>query len=161
MNARSPAWSWSVRRWSELEVTTAYALLALCAEVFVVEQACAYLDLDGKDLHADALHVFAVCDHEGGARIGAYLRVVPPTVSFTEPSLGRVVTAPDARGSGLGHELVRRGIEALLQRWPGSAIRIGAQAHLERYYAAHGFVVDSEPYLEDGIPHIEMLRAAP
>lgn len=155
------SWVWSVRRWAELDATLAYRLLALRAEVFVVEQSCAYLDLDGKDLRADTLHVFATRGSSESIDIGAYLRVVPPHVSFAEPSLGRVVTAPSARGGGLGHELVRRGISALQAEWPGSPIRIGAQAHLQRYYAAHGFVVDSDPYLEDGIPHVEMLRPAP
>ena len=85
----------------------------------------------------------------------ATLRVVDPGVKYTEPSIGRVATAPEARGTGLGKELMRRGIAAC----GGAPIRIGAQAHLEKFYGELGFIRASEPYDEDGIPHIEMIRA--
>lgn len=151
---------WHACGFAALDGATVYALLRLRSEVFVVEQACAYLDPDGKDLHPEVLHVFALDPGSGGARPLAYLRALPPGLSFDEPSLGRVVTSTAARGSGLGHVLVRQGIAAVATRWPGLPIRIGAQAHLQGFYAQHGFVVDSEPFLEDGIPHVEMLRRA-
>jgi ElaA protein len=79
-------------------------------------------------------------------------------VKYAEPSLGRVITSPAARGSGLGHRLVDEGIARCAAAWPGQAIRIGAQARLEAFYASHGFVREGDDYIEDGIPHCEMVR---
>lgn len=154
------ALAWHAQPFAALDAATLYALLRLRSEVFVVEQACAYLDLDGKDLHPDVVHVFALEQGASDPRPLAYLRALPPGLSFGEPSIGRVVTAPAARGGGLGHLLMRRGIAEAVARWPQAPIRIGAQAHLQPFYAQHGFVLASEPYLEDGIPHVEMLRSA-
>lgn len=123
--------------------------MVLRERVFIVEQTCAYLDADGHD--AASRHLWAEAD--GGA-IAAYLRIVPPGEKFAEVSLGRIATAPEHRGGGLGHELVRRGLHAV----GAVAVRISAQAHLERFYGQHGFRRASELYLEDGIPHIDMLR---
>ncbi len=153
---KSPAeYSWTCARLAELPTSAAYRLLQLRAEVFVVEQDCAYLDLDGKDLLPGAWQLLA-CDAEG--RVRACLRLLAPGVSFAEPALGRIATAGAARGSGLGRELLRRGIAECQARFPGQPIRIGAQAYLIDFYAGFGFVVDSAPYDEDGIPHVEMLR---
>ena len=80
-------------------------------------------------------------------------------MKYAEPSLGRVITAPEARGTGLGRVLVGEGVRRCLQAWPGQGIRISAQAHLARFYGDFGFVGVGEPYLEDNIPHLEMLRA--
>ncbi|HWU88131.1 MAG TPA: GNAT family N-acetyltransferase, partial [Kofleriaceae bacterium] len=88
--------------------------------------------------------------------IVAYLRIVPAGAKYDEASIGRVVTAPEARGTGLGRELMRRGLAAA-GRVP---LRIGAQAHLEKFYGELGFVRASDVYDEDGIPHVEMTRAA-
>ncbi|MDX1625438.1 MAG: GNAT family N-acetyltransferase [Wenzhouxiangellaceae bacterium] len=129
-----------------------YALLALRVEVFVVEQDCPYQDIDGLDF--DARHVSA---WRGEIPL-AYARLLGPGVRFDEPSIGRVVTAGSARRTGLGRELVRRAIEAADRAWPGRAVRISAQRYLERFYAEFGFETVSEPYLEDGIPHLEMIR---
>ena len=116
--------------------------------MFVVEQACVYLDADGID---------PVCRHlwAAGDAIAAYLRIVPAGVTYEEVALGRIVTAPEARGSGLGRTLVQRGLDAV----GPVPVRISAQAHLERFYAELGFRPASDVYLEDGIPHLEMLRA--
>jgi ElaA protein len=139
---------WHERAFAELSVAELYAIVELRERVFVVEQKCAYLDADGYD--PPSRHLWAA----RGDSILAYLRIVPAGVKFVEASLGRIVTAPEARGTGLGKELVRRGIAAL-----GAApIRIGAQAHLERFYNDFGFRRASDVYDEDGIPHIEMLR---
>ena len=115
------------------------------------------LDPDGKDMHADALHVIGRADDDG---IAAYLRILPAGLSYPQASFGRVLTAPAYRGRGLGDPLVRIALEHIERRWPGSDVQIGAQAHLVHYYARHGFVRNSETYLDDGIPHIDMLRAA-
>ena len=139
---------WFDRSFDELTTHQLYRIVELRERVFVVEQACIYLDADGLDLQAR--HVWA----ESADRIDAYLRIVPAGVKFPELSIGRVIVAPHARGTGLGKELMQRGIEAAR----GVPIRIGAQAHLEKFYAELGFARVSEDFVEDGIPHLEMLR---
>src|SRR5262249_48722402 len=139
---------WHDRAFAELTTAELYAIIALRERVFVVEQACAYLDADGVDV---------VARHLWAARAGAivaYCRIVPAGAKFAEPSMGRVITAPETRGTGLGKELMRRALAAV----GPVAIRIGAQAHLERFYTELGFERASEPYDEDGIPHVEMVR---
>ena len=132
---------------------TLYALLRLRSEVFVVEQRCVFQDMDGAD--GDCLHL--LCEGADG-RLLASARLVPAGLKYAEASIGRVVIAPPARGGGLGHELMREAVRALEGQWGPQAIRIGAQARLQAFYEQHGFVRDGEPYVEDGIPHIEMLR---
>ncbi|NZA27180.1 GNAT family N-acetyltransferase [Luteimonas sp. SJ-92] len=153
----SPSLRWQTRRFRELDLDALYAVLRLRAEVFVVEQRCAYLDPDGKDRHPDALHLLGLA---ADGALAAYLRILPAGVSYPEPSIGRVVTAPGHRGRGLGDPLLREALREIERRWPGTDVRIGAQAHLGDYYGRHGFVADSEPYLEDGIAHIDMMRRA-
>lgn len=148
---------WQARTFRDLDIDTLYALLKLRSEVFVVEQNCVYLDPDGKDAHPEAVHVFAAA---GDGAIAACLRILPAGLSYPQVSFGRVLTAPSWRGRGLGDALVRHALAQIDARWPGSDVQIGAQAHLQAYYARHGFVPSSEPYLDDGIPHIDMLRAA-
>ncbi len=140
---------WHEKGFSELTVSELYAITQLRERVFVVEQNCVYLDADGLD---------PVCRHlwaERGGALRAYLRIVPAGTKWAECSIGRVITAPEARGTGLGRELMARGIAAC----GNGAIRIGAQAHLEKWYGELGFTRASDVYDEDGIPHIEMLRA--
>jgi ElaA protein len=141
---------WKDRAFDELTVAQLYAILALRQRVFVVEQTCAYLDADGHD--AESRHVWAEDDR--GA-VHAYLRILPAGAKYAEVAIGRVVTSPESRGTGLGRTLMKRGIEAV----GPSPIRISAQAHLQAFYASLGFVTCSDVYDEDGIPHIEMLRA--
>jgi ElaA protein len=140
---------WIDRAFSELSAIDLYAILALRERVFVVEQKCAYQDADGVD--PQSRHVWAEDDKHA---IHAYLRIVPAGAKFAEVSIGRVVIAPEARGTGLGKTLMRHGL-AIAGSVP---VRIGAQAHLEKFYTELGFVRASAPYDEDGIPHIEMLR---
>jgi ElaA protein len=154
---RTPDLQWRCLPFHALSADTLYRLLRLRSEVFVVEQACVFLDMDGLD--AQCLHVLGeVVDADGTARLHASTRLVPPGVAFAEASIGRVVTAPAARGGGIGHALMAESVRLLEQLWGPQPIRIGAQAHLERFYNRHGFVSDDKPYIEDGIPHIEMLR---
>jgi ElaA protein len=140
--------TWHIRAFGELTAPELYAIVNLRERVFVVEQKCVYLDADGLD--PDCRHVWAA----RGADVIAYLRIVPAGVKYAELAIGRVVTAPEARGTGLGRELMQRGIAAA----GAVPIRIGAQAHLEAFYESLGFRRASEPYDEDGIAHIEMLR---
>lgn len=151
MNRFDP--DWHVQRFDELSLARLYAILRARAAVFVVEQNCPYQDLDGLD--EGALHLTA---WQRGAGLIAYARIVPPGARFAEPSIGRVLTAQAVRGSGFGHELMQRAIAAAQSAFAGSDLRISAQLHLERFYGELGFKTVSEPYPEDGIAHVEMLR---
>jgi ElaA protein len=133
-----------------------YAVMQLRSEVFVVEQNCIFQDMDGKD--AQAMHLLGLQQINGTEVLVAYARCFDRGVSFVEASIGRVVTSHRARGHGLGHQLMREAVAALTRTWGEQPIRIGAQAHLNGFYAQHDFVDMQLPYLEDGIPHLEMLR---
>lgn len=143
--------TWSCKSFGELTTLQVYKILQLRSEVFVVEQECAYLDPDGMDLAV--WHLLHCKDDE----VLAYQRCIPPGIAYEGVSaLGRVVVAADARGGNLGRELVQRGIKFNLEKWPDCPLRIGAQSYLEKFYSSLGFQQCSEPYLEDGIPHIYM-----
>ena len=146
-------WHWS--RFHALSVDDLYDALALRSAVFSVEQACAYLDPDGVDRHSSHL-----LGRDDAGVLQACLRVVDPGVKYAEASIGRVVTAPAVRGTGLGHRLFAVGLARCTAAWPGQGIRISAQAHLERFYAGYGFQPVGPTYLEDNIPHLEMHRPA-
>ena len=116
---------------------------------------CAYLDPDGLDRVS-----WHLLGHDGTGVLQAYLRVLDPEAKFSEPSMGRVITSPEVRGTGAGRLLVAEGVRRIDEAWPGQANRISAQAHLADFYGGFGYAVQGETYLEDGIPHVEMLRAA-
>ena len=144
---------WHLYPYPELRLDDLYDLLELRQRVFVLEQNCAYVDADGVDL--SCWHLLGRDEH---ARLDAYARIVPPGVKYTEPSIGRVVTHPRVRGQGLGKSLMREAIMHTVNLFPGEAIRIGAQMHLVRFYSEFGFDPVGDPYDEDGIPHVEMVR---
>lgn len=146
---------WEIKKFSELTATELYALLRLRVDVFVVEQACPYPELDGKDIHLETLHV-AVRAADGN--LAAYLRLLAPGVRYPGVSIGRVVTAKAFRGRGLSHGLIEKAVELARENWPGIPLQIGAQEYLRRFYQSHGFDATSKIYLEDGIPHIDMVR---
>lgn len=166
--------AWRLARFDELSPREIHELYRLRAAVFVVEQECAFQDIDGADPQSWHLMGFGPSaigspqqagDPRGegrdeGRQLLAYARLVPPGVKYEEASIGRIVTARSVRGTGLGRELVRESIARAERLWPGRAIRIGAQQRLERFYAGFGFATASAPYDEDGIPHVEMLRPA-
>ena len=145
------AWTW--RRFEDLGVDGVYDMLALRAKVFVLEQG-PYLDPDGADRQS-----WHLLGRNAAGELVAYLRVLDPGVKFDEVSIGRVVVDAALRGQGIGHALMREGLARCGAAWPGQAIRIGAQAHLQRFYVQHGFRTVSEEYLEDGIAHVQMLRS--
>ena len=147
-----PTWRWC--RFDELSVFELQAIYMARQLVFAVEQQCAYLDADGFDEASFHLAAWSPQDKPPLA----YARVVQPGQKYAEPSIGRVLTTPPARGTGLGRALVARAIAHCAQAFPGQGIRISAQARLERFYAELGFVAVGAPYIEDGIPHLEMLR---
>jgi ElaA protein len=143
-------WSWS--RFDELSLDGLYDALALRCRVFVLEQG-PYLDPDGLDRAA-----WHLLGRDGDGVLQAYLRAVDPERRFAEPSIGRVVVAPESRGQGQGRALVTQGLTRAGEVWPGRPLRISAQSHLQRFYRTFGFVPSGVEHLEDGIPHIEMLR---
>ncbi|WP_309682426.1 GNAT family N-acetyltransferase [Polaromonas sp.] len=145
---------WRFLPFEALTTGELYALLQLRSEVFVVEQACAFQDLDGAD--PQAMHLLGTLQ----GQLVTYARCFGAGQKFAEASIGRVVTRGSLRGSGAGHVLMRQAIASVTQRWGAQALRIGAQARLERFYRQHGFTPGGAPYIEDGIPHIEMLRPA-
>jgi ElaA protein len=138
----------------DLRVNVLYEMLRLRSEVFVVEQQCVFQDIDGAD--RQAMHLMGVQHGE----LQAYARCFGPGVKFAEASIGRVLTRQSARGTGLGHALIEQAISAVSQVWGPQAIRIGAQMQLAGFYAKHGFADVGKTYMEDGIPHLEMLRPA-
>jgi ElaA protein len=142
-------WQWC--RLGELSAEQLYAVLAARVAIFVVEQNCAYQDLDGLDAEAEHLIAWS------GTEVAGYLRVLGPGTRFDDPSIGRIITTKPFRGSGLGRDLVAKGIERTRLRYPGQPVRISAQQYLEKFYRDFGFATVSQPYLEDNIPHVEML----
>lgn len=151
--------TWQTKKFTELSLDQLYDVLKLRVDIFVVEQTCYYPDLDSdKDLldrHSQTLHLLGYQEE----RIVAYLRILPKGQSYPEHiSIGRVVTATQARGGGLGHQLMTEAITRCQQYFPNENIKISAQQHLKAYYQRHGFTQVSEMYLEDNIPHIAMIR---
>ncbi len=143
-------WTWA--RFDDLGVHALHDALALRCRVFILEQG-PYQDPDSADKHA-----WHLLGRSPDGALGAVLRVVDPGVHGAEPSIGRVVVAPELRGTGAGRALLQEGLQRCRSVWPGRAVRISAQAHLQRYYAEQGFVPVTDEYLEDGIAHIGMLR---
>lgn len=145
--------NWIVKPYNELSTDELYAILRLRSEVFVVEQNCVFLDMDNKD--QASYHLCGWAEQE----LAAYTRLVPPGVSYPSyPSIGRVVTSPRQRRSGLGRTLMLKSIEETTRLFGTMPIKIGAQLYLKKFYESVGFVQTSDVYLEDGIDHIEMLR---
>jgi ElaA protein len=144
-------WSWT--RFDELGVHGLYQVLALRCRVFILEQG-AYLDPDGVDPMC-----WHLCARDAQGVLVAYLRAVDPGVKYPEPSIGRVITAPQVRGIGLGRQLMTEGLARSARQWPGQTLRISAQSRLRRFYESLGFEAASNDYLEDGIPHVQMTRS--
>ena len=142
---------WQYKKFDELTSIELYEILKLRNNVFVVEQNCVYLDTDDKDLQS--WHLLGY-HHK---QLIAYLRILPPGLSYNEASIGRVVTHPDFRKCGYGIELMKTGIEKTMQQFNTDKIKISAQCYLLNFYSNLGFVAIGEAYLEDDIPHIEMI----
>jgi ElaA protein len=144
--------NWSLKEFAKLTVDELYAIIQLRNEVFVVEQNCVFQDADGKDPYAWHLMGFSESN-----QLAAYTRLLPAGASFSEASIGRVVSAGFARNSGIGKKLMIQSINSLYALFGKQPIKIGAQLYLKRFYESFGFQQTSEVYLEDGIEHIEML----
>jgi len=133
-----------------------YEVLLQRQQVFILEQTCLYPDIDGIDPQCH--HLMGWRESNGLRTLVAYLRCVPPGLKYDEMSLGRVLTTQAGRGGGIGRELLAKAIPLAEKLHPGHRFRIGAQAHLEKFYAGFGFQTVTEPYDEDGIMHIDMVR---
>ena len=143
---------WKIKPFEALTVHELYDLLKLRSEIFVLEQNCVYLDLDGKD--KKALHLIGEYD----GKIVAYSRLFDAGISFDNASIGRVVVDANYRDKKWGHDLMREAIAGITEYFGTSQITISAQLYLQKFYESHGFVKASEMYLEDDIPHIQMKR---
>ena len=144
---------WKIKSFDDLTVHELYDLLRLRSEIFVVEQNCVYLDLDGKD--KVALHLFG--EFEG--KIVAHARLFKAGITFEKSSIGRVNVDVNYRDRKWGHDLMREAIAGIKYHFGESQITIGAQLYLKKFYENHGFIQTSEMYLEDDIPHIEMIKS--
>ncbi|MEZ7809408.1 GNAT family N-acetyltransferase [Alcaligenes phenolicus] len=142
------------KRLDDLSTREMYTIIQAREAVFVVEQECAYQDVDGLDL--DSWHLSVLKDGE----LAAYARVVEPGLKYDEPSIGRVLTLAKFRSLKIGYALVAEAIRFTEAHYPGAGIRIGAQTHLQKFYGSLGFEPVGQIYDEDGIPHIDMVKAA-
>ncbi|WP_285006188.1 GNAT family N-acetyltransferase [Lactococcus formosensis] len=143
---------WKIKNFEELTRSELYKILQVRSEVFVVEQECAYQDVDGKD--QKSLHLWLE-DSEGA--IQSYCRILPACLSYPEASIGRVLVKESQRGKGTARKMMQQALEFLAQAWREPVVRIEAQYYLREFYASFGFKEDSEPFLEDGIKHVEMI----
>ena len=141
-----------LKEFHQLSVTELYQILQLRSAVFVVEQNCVYQDIDGND--QKALHVLGIIE----GSVVAYTRCFGPGAYFDQSSIGRVIVAPNKRGAGLGHVIMKASIEAIEAVYKQNSIAISAQTYLEKFYQNHGFSQHGSGYLEDGIPHIKMIN---
>ena len=144
---------WKDLHHSELSASELYQLLALRNQVFIVEQQCVYQDIDGADLLGDNRHLLGFLD----GQLAAYSRLLVPEEQLQPLCIGRVIVAPLARGRQLGHDLLKQTLHICSLRYPGRTVYLSAQAHLQGFYVAQGFVALTEPYSEDGIEHIGMV----
>jgi ElaA protein len=144
--------NWRLQKMSEMTAMEWHRVLALRAEVFVVEQNCAYQDPDSKDFQS---YHFTM---ESGEALVAYARLVPPGVSYPEAAIGRVVTSPMVRGNGWGKALMEVAITQTMKQFEVNEICISAQSYLLKFYEDLGFIAEGEEYLEDDIPHWKMRR---
>jgi len=144
---------WQVKYYPELTTNEFHDIIALRLKAFVVEQNCSYLDLDGKDKKCYHL----IC-RDGFGKVVATARILPPGISYTEVSIGRVVLDQEIRGKGIGHQLMEQSMKFINEEFGAVPVRISAQKHLENYYKTHNFISTGKEYLEDEIPHVEMLN---
>ncbi|MCL1820917.1 MAG: GNAT family N-acetyltransferase [Oscillospiraceae bacterium] len=143
--------TWHTKSFDALTTRELYEILKGRADVFVVEQVCPYLDPDGLDYVSE--HIFA----EENGNIAAYCRITPKGTRFKEIGIGRLITTRKYRGTGLGREIMRRAVDYIVKDKKERTIRISAQAYLQKFYESLGFHIASDVYLEDGIPHYEMV----
>ena len=143
---------WILKKFDELTPYELYSIMQLRNEVFVVEQNCVYQDADNKD---PASYHFMGWQND---KLLAYTRILPPGTAYLQPSIGRVVTSPAARGGGIGKQLMEQSMMQIKNLFGTVPVKIGAQLYLQKFYTQLGFQKTSDIYLEDGIEHIEMIH---
>ncbi len=143
--------NFKLKTFNELTNTELYNILQERTNVFVVEQNCPYPEVDGKDVQSYHLY------KEQNGQIVAYLRILPPGVSYPELSIGRVLVKKEYRGQRLAHELMARALQFIEDELNETTVKIQAQDYLRNFYSSFGFEAISEVYLDDGIPHVDML----
>ena len=143
---------WTYKSFGELMVVELYSILKLRSEVFIVEQNCVYLDTDNKDQAS-----YHLCGWLHGELV-AYVRILAPGISYQEASIGRVCTAFSHRKNGAGRMLMIKAIDITQKQFKGAGIKIGAQSYLYKFYSSLGFQQVGDEYIEDGIPHLNMLH---
>ena len=143
---------WTLKPFEKLTPGELYKILQLRNEVFIVEQKCPYQDCDNKDIYA--WHLMGMMED----RLLAYSRLLAPGNSYSESSIGRVVSSPSTRKTGMGKKLMQESIEQIRNLFHTDTIRIGAQQYLQKFYESFGFIREGDIYLEDNIPHIVMLK---
>jgi ElaA protein len=144
--------NWILKPFAALTPEELYKILQLRNEVFIVEQNCPYQDCDNKDMYA--WHLMGMMEN----RLLAYARLLAPGISYSESSIGRVVSSPSSRKTGMGKKLMEESIQQIRNLFQTDVIRIGAQLYLQKFYESFGFIKDGDIYLEDNIPHIIMLK---
>ncbi|PPA70608.1 GNAT family N-acetyltransferase [Jeotgalibacillus proteolyticus] len=142
---------WTLQTFEELSATELYEILMARNSIFVVEQQCAYQEIDGYDPKSFHLTL------REGDKLVAYARLLPGGVKYDLPSIGRIIVAPEYRGSGAGRRLVARSVNIMVKDWGVEQIKLQAQVYLRHFYESFGFEPTSEEYLDDGIPHVDML----
>jgi ElaA protein len=145
--------NWQLKKMDELTSFELYEILKLRSQVFVVEQNCVYLDMDGID--EKSVHLYSINNEN---IIEAYCRIIPPNIVYKECSIGRVITNPKVRKKGLGKLLMQKAVDQCIIFFGDGKIKIGAQLYLKKFYEGFGFIQCSNVYDEDGIDHIKMIR---
>ena len=148
---------WTFPTFQELTVEQLFDVLRLRVDVFVVEQQCAYRELEECDRHEGTRHLSG---RNNDGRLIAYARLLPPGLRYPEVNLGRFVVKAEWRKQGIGHQLLQTALQEVSRCWPKTPIRISAQDYLQAFYEQYGFIRVSEVYLDVGIPHVEMVKEA-
>jgi ElaA protein len=144
--------NWQIKHFNDLSLTEFHDLIQLRIKVFVIEQNCPYQELDGKDKKSYHL----ICRNQKGDLVGTF-RILPPGISYNEASIGRVVLDEKYRGTKNGHKMMEEALTFINKEFEKESVRISGQKYLEKFYEKHGFISTGKEYLEDGIPHVEMI----
>lgn len=146
---------WKTTTFHQFSLDQSFEVFQLRVDVFVVEQHCAYRELDEYDRHSETKHLSG---YDEAGQLIAYSRLLPPDLCYPEVNFGRFVVRGDARKQGIGHQLLQKSLQEISRFWPKNPIRISAQEYMQRFYSQYGFIRVSDVYLEDGIPHLEMVK---
>lgn len=146
---------WKTTAFHHFSLDELFDVLQLRVDVFVVEQRCAYREIDECDRHPEVRHLSG---YDESGQLVAYTRLLPPGLRYPEINFGRFVVKADWRKQGVGHQLLQAALQEIPSGWPHCSIRISAQDYLQKFYSQYGFIRVSDVYLEDGISHIEMVK---